>query len=72
MDLANKLGYTKQYINAISTGKANPTIDTLLKIAKELDVELIDLIEGKQTDSETCYECPYCKRKFRIILEKVD
>lgn len=72
MDLAKKLDTTKQYINALANGSANPTIGTLQKIAKALNVELIDLIEGKRMDSESCYECPHCKRKFRIVLEEVD
>ena len=38
-------GVSKTTINNIENGKANPTIETLLLLAKALDVELSDLFE---------------------------
>lgn len=38
-------GVSKTIINNIENGKANPTIETLLLLAKALDVELSALFE---------------------------
>lgn len=38
-------GVSKTTINNIENGKANPTIETLLLLAKALDVELSALLE---------------------------
>ena len=42
-ELANRAGITPSYLSQIETGKRNPTIDTLKKLAKALalDVEML-------------------------------
>ena len=43
-ELSEKIGKTGAYISQIESGKRNPTIDTLKKIAKALDLEVEMLI----------------------------
>lgn len=40
-DLATKTGIKQPYISLIEQGKANPGLNTLLKIAKALDANLV-------------------------------
>lgn len=44
-ELEELSGVSKTTINNIENGKANPTIETLLLLAKALDVELSALFE---------------------------
>ena len=44
-ELEELSGVSKTTINNIENGKANPTMDTLLLLAKALGVELSDLFE---------------------------
>lgn len=39
-ELARRLGWTKQYLNKISCGKDNPTIEQLERIAESLGMTL--------------------------------
>ena len=43
-DLAYDCGIEKQNLLRLESGKTNPTIKTLLKIAAALDVSVIDLL----------------------------
>lgn len=45
LELEELSGVSKTTINNIENGKANPTMDTLLLLAKALGVELSDLFE---------------------------
>jgi len=47
LDLAAASGFEESSIGRIENGHTNPTIKTLLKIAKALDVKLIDLVNFK-------------------------
>lgn len=42
-EIAYRCGFDKSNYNTIETGKRNPTILSLIKIANALDVSLIDL-----------------------------
>lgn len=42
-EIAYRCGFDKSNYNTIETGKRNPTILSLMKIANALDVSLIDL-----------------------------
>lgn len=44
-ELAYRCGFDKSNYNTIESGKRNPTIISLLKIAKALDISLIDLFQ---------------------------
>ena len=39
-ELARRLGWTKQYLNNISCGRANPTVEQLERIAGSLGMTL--------------------------------
>lgn len=43
-EIAYRCGFDKSNYNTIEAGKRNPTITSLIKIAKALDVNLIDLL----------------------------
>jgi transcriptional regulator with XRE-family HTH domain len=47
LDLAATCGFDESAIGRLENGNTNPTIKTLLKIAKSLDVKLIDLVRVK-------------------------
>lgn len=42
-ELAKKVGITAWWMNHIERGKRNPSLETMLNIAKELDVKVSDL-----------------------------
>ncbi len=44
LDLAVKSGMEENAVQRLETGRTNPTIKTLLKIAKALDVEFSELV----------------------------
>ena len=41
-EIAYRCGFDKSNYNTIESGKRNPTITSLLKIAKALDIQLIE------------------------------
>ena len=44
-EIAYRCGFDKSNYNTIESGKRNPTIISLLKIAKALDITLIELFK---------------------------
>ena len=44
-DLGEKIGADKGYVSLLENGKKNPTITTVEKIAKALDVSFEDLMK---------------------------
>jgi transcriptional regulator with XRE-family HTH domain len=42
-DLAAKCNFEKSNMSRLETGRVNPTLSTLVKVAKALDVSLIEL-----------------------------
>lgn len=44
-EAAYRCGFDKSNYNTIEAGKRNPTVLSLLKIAKALDVKLVDLLD---------------------------
>ncbi len=51
-DLAEKIGVSRQTINAIEKGEYNPTIKLCLKICWALDAKLDHLFWEDETDEE--------------------
>ncbi|HKC69297.1 MAG TPA: helix-turn-helix transcriptional regulator [Bacteroidia bacterium] len=47
LDLAAACGFEESSIGRLENGNTNPTIKTLLKIAKALDIKLTDLVKIK-------------------------
>ena len=48
--LAERLNVSRQYVNAISCGRKNPSIDVMERIATALDVPLSALFDGYPLD----------------------
>lgn len=46
-DLGKKIGQIQPAISHYETGAKTPTLSTLLKLTKALDVEIDDLLEGE-------------------------
>ena len=51
--LSEKIGISSKYLSSIERGKGNPSLDTVIKLAVALDVELSDIFtlshQGKTT-----------------------
>jgi transcriptional regulator with XRE-family HTH domain len=47
LDLAAACGFDESAIGRLENGNTNPTIKTLLKLAKALDVKLTELVKIK-------------------------
>ena len=62
-ELADKLGVARSTL-ANTLVKKNPTLDTLEKIAKALDVKVADLFEEEQ--DKNILTCPKCGARFRL------
>lgn len=62
-ELADRLGIARSTL-ANTLTKRNPTLDTLEKIAKALDVTVFDLFIQDQNDSSIV--CPVCHARFEL------
>ena len=62
-ELAEKLGVARSTL-ANTLAKKNPTLDTLEKIARALDVKVSDLIVEEQ--DKNSITCPKCGARFRL------
>ena len=61
-ELAERLFITRQTVSNYENGKSRPDVDMLASIAKTLDVEINELIYGKQTE-------PVCKKeKIKLLI----
>ena len=52
VDLAKRLGITKQTVSNWENGKALPDVETLLQIAEKLNIDVNDLVYGKNNSNE--------------------
>jgi transcriptional regulator with XRE-family HTH domain len=43
--LAEKMGISPKYLSSIERGKENPTLDTFIKVAKALNLELMEIFD---------------------------
>ena len=66
--LAEKSGISSKYLSSIERGKENPTLDTLIQLAKALKVELFEifLYAHEVPSSEELREC------IQSLIEEVD
>ena len=62
-ELAEKLGVARSTL-ANTLAKKNPTLDTLEKIARALDVKVSDLIVEEQDKNSII--CPKCGARFKL------
>jgi len=60
--LAGKMGINPKYLSSIERGKENPTLDTLIKLAESLEVDLSDIFALVQIEDP---------RKRKAILESL-
>lgn len=61
-DLAGKMGVAEISLSRSING--NPSMDTLIKIAEALDVEMGELFSAKSKDEIIC---PKCGSKFKML-----
>ena len=66
--LAEKIGISSKYLSSIERGKENPTLDTLIQLAKALKVELFEvfLYAHEVPNSKELREC------IESLIEEVD
>lgn len=61
--LANAVGIHRVSLSLISSGKMNPTLDTLQKIADALNVPITELFN---TNEENKFKCPHCGKIIQV------
>ncbi len=66
--LAEKIFVTRQAISNWETGKTKPDVDSLLKIAEILDVQVEELIYGERKEKITVEDKSKEKNRIKIIL----
>ncbi|MBW2545528.1 MAG: helix-turn-helix transcriptional regulator [Deltaproteobacteria bacterium] len=66
-DLSCKIDINSKYLSSIERGKENPTLNTLIRIAESLEVELCEIFRFVQIEDPT-------KRKSLLIslLDEAD
>lgn len=60
VDLAKRMDVSREYLYRVLDG--NPTLETLEKLAKALDVPVRDLFP----EEENSITCPNCGKKFKM------
>lgn len=71
-ELAQKIGVSTVSLNRYMTGKGNPSVSSLEKIAEALDVEISELFVHRKTgETDSTITCPHCGNKFHIIIKGV-
>ena len=67
--LAEQVGISKVAVSNIVTGKSLPTLDTLMKISKVLNVTLSELIGETPLSEDSHLVCPHCGKPINIKIE---
>lgn len=62
LQVANKLGVSRIYVQAIESGRREPSIKLLLRIAEVLNVELNDLVAKQSPDNKVQLESVIASR----------
>lgn len=70
LDLAKKMGYSRQRIASMEADRNSPSVDTLTEFARALEVPIIRLIDdGDWEDVVRCRRCEhYTKEKTCDLL----
>lgn len=68
-ELGRLIGKEKSSIHTI-INNSNPTLETLSKIAKALDVNVADLIVEEPIKEKNYIECPRCGLKLYEVKEQ--
>ena len=61
--LAGEIGITQPNMSNIVSGKSNPSLETLEKIANALQVPISELFDHPQSD---IINCPHCGGKIKV------
>lgn len=62
LQVANKLGVSRIYVQAIESGRREPSMKLLLRIAEVLNVELNDLVAKQSPDNKVQLESVIASR----------
>ena len=68
--LSKRAGKAAVYISAVETGRINPTLDTILRIAEALEVEPADIFY--LAFSSEPKEIKALKKEFDEVIRKLD
>lgn len=73
-DLADQIKSDASYINRLETGRVNPSIAVLERIANRLECSLDQLVRGKDTEPEVNIRDKALAERIRLIdaLEEKD
>ena len=66
-DLAETIGSHKSHINRIETGKYNPSLEVLIKIAKALEVSIDYLVSEEEDFKEVTIEDKNLVQRVKMI-----
>lgn len=64
--LAEKVGISKVAVSNLVTGKSQPSLDTLMKMADVLNVTISELIGETEFTGAGYILCPHCGKKIKI------
>ena len=64
--LAVEIGITQPSISNIVNNKVSPSLDTVQRIAKALDIDIVELFEPRK---EMYIKCPHCGNDLNIKIE---
>lgn len=71
-DVANKTGITNANISRILHGKASPTLETIERIARALEIEPYELLKGTSKRISTILRCPKCGAELTVSAEGME
>lgn len=68
-DLADRIGIARSTL-ANTLSKGNPTIETLEKIAKALNVFVSDLLDEEKREDKATIVCPKCGTPLELKIKE--
>ena len=69
VELAAKLGVTKQTVSNLINGKVMPSIDTISKAAEVLEVPMWQMFANPK-EMDGIQACPYCGKPIKVKFEQ--
>lgn len=68
-EVASVAGITEAMLSNVASGKGNPNLQTLMKIADALDVKVRELFDGAPLVE--IVSCPKCGTEIRVAISHV-
>lgn len=68
-EVASIAGITEAMLSNVASGKGNPNLQTLMKIADALDVKVRELFDGAPLVE--IVSCPQCGTEIRVAISHV-